>query len=356
MIKKFLWQVPVYALMGAFLLAGQMVVAEEAQYQALYEAAKKDGEVNWYYAWPTSLGRTVMNAFEKKYPAVKISAFRSGSSKVAAKIEAELQGGKILADVMTVSEESIFMDFKNRGILEAYKVPDFDRFDPRYKDPEGYWVTPRITTVGFFYNVERVKKLGLPVPTSWFDLLDPVYKGEIIMGSPLYSGTWSSLVGAFVQKEGFGWAYFEKMAANDPLLIADNPDIVRAVAAGQRAVAAGMLGYISIHPLYPEGSVQIVNPKEGVLVIQSSSGLVANRPHKDGGKLLQAFLASTDVGNIIRDAKYVTGHMDVAPPEGMPKADPAIFPDVDFVGKNKDLIRRKWTEITRTWKQLPKKE
>lgn len=360
MTKKFLWQLPLSALVGALLLAGQTAVAEEAQYQAqyqaLYEAAKKDGAANWYYAWPTSLGRMVIKAFEKKYPGMKVNAFRSGSSKVAAKIEAEVQGGKILVDVMTVTEESIFRDFKNRGILEAYKPPEFDRFDPKYRDPDGYWVTPRVVSVGLWYNVERLKKLGLPAPTSWFDLINPIYKGEIIMGSPLYSGTWSSLVGAFSQKKGFGWEYFEKMAANDPLLIPDNPDIVRAVAAGQRAVAGGILGYISIHPLYPKGSVQIVNPKEGMLVIQSSAGLVANRPHKDGGKLFQAFLASKDLGNIVRDAKYTTGHMDVPPPEGMPKADPAIFPDVEFIGKNKRLIRRKWAEITRDWKKRPKRK
>ncbi len=71
MNKKFLWQLPLSALAGALLLAGQTAVAEEAQYQAqyqaLYEAAKKDGAANWYYAWPTSLGRLVIKAFEKKY-------------------------------------------------------------------------------------------------------------------------------------------------------------------------------------------------------------------------------------------------------------------------------------------------
>jgi len=102
--------------------------------------------------------------------------------------------------------------------------------------------------------------------------------------------------------------------------------------------------------------VQIVNPKEGMLVIQSAAGLIANRPHKDGGKLYQAFLTSIDVANIIRTAKYLTGRIDVAPPEGMPEANPAIFPDVEFIGKNKLLIRRKWAEITRDWKKRPKRK
>jgi iron(III) transport system substrate-binding protein len=353
MKRKLTWRISLFVLLGSLFVASQPANAQDV---ALLEASKKEGSVNWYGAWPKSLMQEVANAFEAKNPGVKVNLFRSGSSKVAAKIDAENKGGKILADVMTITEESIFKSFKKRGYLEAYKPPGFDKFAPKYRDADGYWVTPRIVSVGLWYNVERLKKLGLPVPTSWHDLTNPVYQGEIVMGSPLYSGTWSSLVGAFSQKKGFGWEFFEKMADNDPLLIPDNPDIARAVAAGERTVAAAITGYISIHPVYPKGSVKIVNPKEGMLVIQSSSGLVANRPHKNSGKLLQAFLASADAGNIIRNAKYSTGRMDIGPPDGMPKADPAIFPDAEWIGKNKQNIRRKWAEITKSWKKRPKKK
>ena len=318
------------------------VIADEK----LYLAAKREGSVNWYGVWPKDLMDRISSAFEAAHPGVTVNVFRSGSSKVAAKVEVELQSGKVLSDIMTVSEELIMNAFKRKGYLEPFKTVHFEKFRPEYRDAGGYWLTPRVATVGLWYNVEKLKNLGLPVPTSWADLASPVYRGEVVLGSPLYSGVFSSFVGALSQKEGFGWPYFRKVAANGPLYVADVPDVARAIAAGQKTLGPVVLGYISMHPLHPNGSVAIVTPKEGVLVIQSSSTLIKNRPHPEAARLLQTFLASSQAASIIRDAKYLSGRMDVEPPEGIPAPQPAIFPDPDWLEKNGEQLRKSWSDVT----------
>ena len=46
--------------------------------------------------------------------------------------------------------------------------------------------------IAFCVNNEVLKAKNLPMPTSWEDLLDPVYEGEIVMPNPASSGTGST--------------------------------------------------------------------------------------------------------------------------------------------------------------------
>ncbi len=327
---------------ASYLCSSAPVPADDS----LAAAARAEATVNWYGVWPKDLMDRLTKVFETRYPGIKVNVFRSGSSKVAAKIEAEMQAGKVLADVMTISEESIMTAFKNKGYLEPYKTAHFDKFRPEYRDADGYWITPRVATVGLWYNVDRLAKRNLPIPTSWHDLANPIYRGEIALASPLYSGIFSSLVGTFSQKETFGWDYFRRIAANEPLYVADVPDVARAVAGGQKTLGPVVLGYVAIHPLHPKGSIAIVSPKEGVLVIQSSTALLKARPHSAGGKLLQNFLTSIEAAGIIRDAKYLSGRADIEPPQDIPPPQPALFPDANWLEKYGDEIRKNWADIT----------
>jgi hypothetical protein len=130
----------------------------------LEEAAIKEGKVIWYGAWPKKLMDKVAKAFEAKYPKIDVMVFRSGSSKVAAKFAAEKEAGAVLCDVFTVSDLSIYLDFKEKGFLEKYTPEEFNKFGEQFRDPDGYWVTPRVYVVGIWYNVENLKKAGLEPP------------------------------------------------------------------------------------------------------------------------------------------------------------------------------------------------
>src|SRR5690606_40017086 len=52
------------------------------------------------------------------------------------------------------------------------------------------------------FNTVEAGKLGLPAPTSWKDLADPVYAGRIIMPNPNSSGTGFLDVSSWLQLFG----------------------------------------------------------------------------------------------------------------------------------------------------------
>src|SRR5262245_7018173 len=67
---------------------------------ALIEAAKKEGEVNWYSTQIISqLVRPVAAAFEKKYPGIKVRATRANATEVAVKILNESRAGRVQSDL-----------------------------------------------------------------------------------------------------------------------------------------------------------------------------------------------------------------------------------------------------------------
>src|SRR5215470_7870383 len=78
------------------LMSGEALAADAA----LIEAAKKEGEVNWYSTQIISqLVRPVAAAFEKKYPGIKVRATRANATEVAIKIINESRAGRVQSDL-----------------------------------------------------------------------------------------------------------------------------------------------------------------------------------------------------------------------------------------------------------------
>ena len=78
---------------------------------------------------------------------------------------------------------------KNEGLLEPYVSPTAALVPDQLKDADGYWTGVYIGALGFCSNTVVLDELGVEVPTSWEDLLDPALKGQVAMAHPATSGT-----------------------------------------------------------------------------------------------------------------------------------------------------------------------
>jgi iron(III) transport system substrate-binding protein len=125
----------------------------------LVAAAQKEGTVTWYTVWPQWLVDQVSKAWAAAQPGVKLTVFRSGSSKVAAKVVQERETGRLFGDVVTLTEPSIFAEFKREKILEPYQAPELEAFPARYRDPDGAYATPRVVVVASSRSSTRARRL-----------------------------------------------------------------------------------------------------------------------------------------------------------------------------------------------------
>src|SRR5262245_61808315 len=88
------------ALAASLVTSGLATSVAYAADAALIEAARKEGEVNWYSTQIISqLVRPVTAAFEKKYPGIKVRATRANATEVAVKILNESRAGRAQSDL-----------------------------------------------------------------------------------------------------------------------------------------------------------------------------------------------------------------------------------------------------------------
>ena len=155
-------------------------------------------------------------AFESDNRDIEIVWRRDATGIVTAKILAE-QGAQRGDAIWGLAVTSTML-LKARGLLEPYAPKNVEALKPSFRDPSD---PPSYTgmegwVAAICYNTVEAQKLGLTKPTSWFDLLDPKFKGRITMPHPASSGTGYFHVSAWIQTfgEAKAWDFMDKLHEN----------------------------------------------------------------------------------------------------------------------------------------------
>jgi iron(III) transport system substrate-binding protein len=157
-------------------LAGINKLPAKERQRRLEEGAKKERNLVVYSNQGLETIQEYSNAFQKKYPFVKVDSSRLQGAKGLDRILLEHRVGKLPADVVGV-------DFDNIG--ELLKTSIHARYDSQEKkyypnqfwDKEGRWYTVDYTLVVIAYNTNLVK--AAEAPRGYQDLLDPKWKNDI---------------------------------------------------------------------------------------------------------------------------------------------------------------------------------
>ncbi len=97
-----------------------------------------------------------------------------------------------------------------------YVSPAWKGVPEVFMDPQGDWYNIANFSFVLVGNKDRLAKAGYKMPESWKDLLDPKWKGEILMPSPLSSGTANMMRFSFLALYGDteGWKFIEALDKN----------------------------------------------------------------------------------------------------------------------------------------------
>jgi iron(III) transport system substrate-binding protein len=330
------------ALLSAFIalpFASFRASSEEALNQ-LYDQAKKEGSVVMYTSVPTFLLDRWKALFEKQYPGVAVTYFRSGTGKVLARIEAERRAGQVGGDVVWMADPTTFTGLVASKALLAYQPPEWQSITLA-KEPHGFYVAGRILV-----GVLLVNKKVLPnPPKSFADLIKPEYKGKVAIASPLISGSTNIIDGALWKDPGFGWGYFEALKKNDVLVLNDVPDVARSVASGERGAGISLTLY-KYQPEFKDSPMEIVFPSEGAVAVASPVGVLDKSPHPAAAKLFYRFLLSGPAQQVLADSGIYPARSDSPPPVGLPplKELKTLSPDPDWILQHKQENTARWRQ------------
>lgn len=172
-----------------------------------------------------------------------------------AKIAAERQSGKILADVIWTSEVPDFYKMKDEGILEKYQSPVLKETVNPFNDYDGSFHAARLGTLGIIINTDKIKT----APTQWSDLLKPEYKNGFGIANPALSGT-SYMSVALLEKQ-FGWKFFEDIKANGGRIGKGSGQVIDDTASGE-LVSSLAVDYITNAKIAKGAHLQMCYPPE----------------------------------------------------------------------------------------------
>lgn len=297
------------------------------------ETAKPAGPVNVYTAMSRDVIDVVKAGFEAAYPGATANVYRSGTSEVLAKFQAEEAAGAIQAEVLCVADMSIYRNLYARNMLYPYKPKNLDKVPAMFQYENGAYNEVRWSGMSIVYNTRLVKT----PPRSWKDFVKPEYKGKVVMPDPQYSGTVVATIGALLKAANYDWKYFEDFVANGGKLAKSNGDVGQGVASGEFAL--GMLVDRNAYALKAEGSpVDYVYPVEGSVILPQPIAILKTAKNLTAAK---AFLDYIYSEKAMKDMA-AKGYTPVLPGTAVVDVDfksiKLIPTDWDYIDKNRTQI------------------
>ncbi|MGH4139927.1 ABC transporter substrate-binding protein [Clostridium sp.] len=156
-----------------------------------------------YVAFHEDEAKPLLEGFKQK-TGCEYSFLRFPTGEALARAVEEKADPK--ADVFLGGTVDAHEFMKKEGITEKYISKNASSISERYKDKDGYWTGLYIEALSIGINKERwdaeFKPKGIKQPESFEDLLNPAFKGEIIIPDPRTSGTGYTFVSYLVQSMG----------------------------------------------------------------------------------------------------------------------------------------------------------
>ena len=152
--------------------------------------------------------------FIKDKTGITVNQTFQSFGEIEARVKAEAPNFN--ADMIIGCGSSTGFMAKKNGWDNPYVSPAWKGVPDVFMDPQGNWYNIGNFSFVLVGNKDRLAKAGLTMPKSWKDLLDPKWKGEIIMPSPLSSGTANMMRFSFLALYGDdeGWKFLEALDKN----------------------------------------------------------------------------------------------------------------------------------------------
>jgi iron(III) transport system substrate-binding protein len=269
---------------------------------ALYQAAKKEGEVVWYTSLIVNQAvRPLIAAFNEKYPGIEVKYSRADSGPNAIKVIEEARAHRVEGDVFDGIATT--PPLLKAGLVQKFVPSAADIYPPELRDPEGRW---NALIVYFLTPAINTQLVGKNEITTAQDFLNPKWKGKIAWstspssGAPVYVG---AVLGTMGEKKGM--AFLRALAKQDIVNVdLTNRALLDQVITGQYAIALSIFNHHAVISAKKGAPVAWLKV-EPISGLTHSIGLVKNAPHPNAGKLLIDFLTSEDGQRTFANVGYL---------------------------------------------------
>ena len=302
---------------GFVAIAVSALSGQASAQQVNIDAAKKEGKVVVYGSVPPQAMKGFHDAFESKY-GIKVEYWRGDSTKVADRAQSEWRAGKPAFDVVEANR-GVQLIMKQEGLFQKFLPPSAESFPAKFKEKDGLITPWRVLPISILYNTELVKPND--VPKTFDDLLDPKWKGKIVIPDPTRHTTTAQFLRNLDEIKGDKWLdYVKALAKQNPVLVASLAPVAPAIIKGEALVGITYIKYVKqykgpIHyvlmdkylsdPNYMSLGAKAAHPNAGKLYIEFATSPVGQKEIAEDGE----FVLAPGVYPPIKDAEKVSANL-----------------------------------------------
>jgi len=319
----------------------------------LFAQLASAGEITVYTALEDDQIRPYLAPFTAEHPDIKVNMVRNSTGIIAAKILAEKDNPQ--ADIIWGVAATALMRADKAGILAPYAPKGLEAIEKKFRDTKNekapHWVGIDAWETGIVCNTIELGKKNLPCPKSYAELIDPKYKGLIIMPNPASSGTGFLTVSGILQSMGEkkGWDYLDKLHLNMSRYVHSGSKPAKLAGSGETCIGLSFM-YRGLVQKKKGEPVETFLPKEGAGWDLEANALVSKKVISADAKTFLDWAISKSAMveyqksyPLITNAKLRT---ELPIPEGYPK-DPVVGllkNDFYWAADNYDRVVAEWSK------------
>lgn len=266
-------------------------------WQNTIDQAKKEARLLGYSSLGSEVRIALSEAFKKNF-GIEIDWVAGNSGAVSQKLLTERRNGIYLADFYVGGSTEPVVSFKPQNALDSIEsilVPEIIELEkwPEKKIP---YLDKDHKIVGFVYmvgapvliNTGLVKKGELK---TYHDMLNPRWKGKIVMYDPTIGGKWFYVVGV----KQLGLDFFRELIKQEPGILRDQRIQAEWIARGKYSIATTPKISVVVEMLAAGAPIEEINVEPEYGTTSGGNIVLINRaPHPGAAKLFINWLLTRE--------------------------------------------------------------
>ncbi|HEV8353246.1 MAG TPA: ABC transporter substrate-binding protein [bacterium] len=299
-----------------------------------------------YSALDSTVTSEVLKAFERASGLRTEALTLAAAGTLSTRIQAER--ARPQADIFLGGSADFHAPLAKQGLLQAYRSPALSGsgIAREFYDPDGFWYGWYIGALAIMYNRNQLAGRGGRAPASWDDLINPAFRGSVVLPSPVTTGGGFIFVATQIFRfgnEDRAFAYLKQLADN-ATFTPTAPAGITLVSRGEATVGMNWGHDIRSQAVNQGFPVDIVFPADTATEIGAVS-IIKGGPNPDGARRFVDFMLSRTPQDINGKfgLRYPT-RPDVPSPLGMPPLSSLRFVRYDrqWAIDNQARLREKW--------------
>jgi iron(III) transport system substrate-binding protein len=253
--------------------------------------------------------------FMGAHPEIVVQWEEMAPSQILDRIRAERDNPR--GDIWFGASTDLFDHAAREGLLEPYTPTWADEIPAEARDPVDRWYGIYLTAEVIGYNDRAVK--ATDVPKDWDDLVDPRWKGKLIMRDPAASGGMRAVIGAMLERSSAatgstaaGWSWLRKLDANTSDYAPD-PTVLYQQLAGQRGlVTVDAVPDLVLLREREHLPVSYILPASGTPLLVDAIAIIGGARHPEAARAFYEFVGTTEsLTNAAREYAWIPARVDI---------------------------------------------